>query len=56
MSQYLPVLVLIVLSVRLYMVQNHNYGIDFRGGTMITAATPKSPMWPRSATRWETSG
>ena len=42
MAGYLS-MVLMVLSVGLFLVKGLNYGIDFRGGTMITAATPEEP-------------
>ena len=36
-------MVLVVLSFGLYFTRGLNYGIDFRGGTMITAATVDTP-------------
>lgn len=36
-------LVLIVVSIGLFFAMGLNYGIDFRGGSMITAATPEEP-------------
>ncbi|MEM7614525.1 MAG: protein translocase subunit SecF, partial [Pseudomonadota bacterium] len=35
--------VLMLVSVGLFFVKGLNFGIDFRGGTMITAATPAEP-------------
>jgi len=34
---------MILLSIGLFLFKGLNYGIDFRGGTMITAATPEEP-------------
>jgi len=34
---------LVILSIGLFLVKGLNYGIDFRGGTMITAATAEEP-------------